>query len=507
MPDSTHLAPFVNSPDLCYFYFMRKFTILIIFILCAAWLRAGDDSLHCFSVVAGKEATADGSVLLAHNEDDSGRLLVNILKVPAQEHRRGEVFTLKSGAVLPQVAVTAGMLWLEIPESNFGDSYVNEHGVAVASDECPSREDTAELTEGGIGFSLRRLVAERARTAREGVRIAGELISRYGYNSPGRTYIIADANEGWLLQAVMGKRWIARRVPDEEVAVIANRYTITRIDLADPDNFQGSPDIVEYAVRRGWYDRQRDGEFNFARAYSKPGSYADMENIMRQWRGTDLLASKSYKLDDPLPFSFKPRRGVRLNDLFKVLRDHYEGTKHDLSDDYRNGSPNSGKNRTICTEMTQYAFVAQLRGGLPAEIAHVVWIACRRPDSNAFSPWYVSLAKAPEGAGREPCESAWKNHFSPLPPQVFEDAGLAFNTYAKLSEAVDRQYRNRIAMTQKVWRNFENFLFDDLKDHEKEFAFLLKSNRGLARNIIDNYIHGLEYRKWFLAAELIREFR
>jgi dipeptidase len=486
---------------------MKKIAGLIILFFCAGGLWAGGDPLNCFTVVVGKGSSVDGSVLLGHNEDDRGRLLVNILKVPAQERRRGDAFVLKGGAILPQADSIPGLLWLEIPECDFADSYVNEHGVAVTSNQCSSREDRAELTEGGIGFSLRRLIAERARTAREGVRVAGELISHYGYNSSGRTYVIADSGEGWLLHAVKGKHWLARRVPDNEVAVIANRYTIGAVDLDDKENFQGSPDIVEYAERRGWYNPLKDGGFDFARAYSDPGNYADMWNIMRQWRGADLLAARPPRLGDPLPFSFKPRRDVRLADLFKVLRDHYEGTKYDSSDRYRNGTPNAGKNRTICTEITQYSFVAQLRAGLPAEIAHVVWIACRRPDSNAYSPWYVSMERTPEGASRESADNAWRSHFSPLPPQVFDDAGLSFNTYAKLSEAVDRQYRDRIEKVQKVWRNFEEFLFDDLRGREKEFSFLLKGNRGLARHIIDNYVRSLEYRKWFMAAELLRKFR
>lgn len=486
---------------------MRKFLLFTLFTLLAIGLHAGHDGLDCFTIVVGKKASADGSVLLAHNEDDSGRLLVNVHKVPARSSPRAEAFALKSGLLLPHPGAAPGLLWLEIPENDFADSYVSEHGVAIASDACPSREDMGELSEGGIGFSLRRLIVERARSAREGVRIAGDLISRLGYNSSGRTYIIADASEGWLLHAVKGKRWIAARVPDNEAAVIANRYTITRVDLSDEDRFLGSPDIVEYAVRRGWYDPRHDGEFEFARAYSDPGAYADMRNVLRQWRGSDLLAAKPPKPDAPLPFSFRPRHGLRPRDLFKVLRDHYEGTKHDLSDRYRNGSPNSGKNRTICTESTQYAFVAHLRSWPAADIAPVVWIALRRPDSNAFSPWYPSMTGTPSGFSREKSGSAWKNHFSPLPAQAFEDPNLAFTTYARLSEAVDRQYRGRIDKVQKIWRNFEEFLFEDLKDHEKEFAFLLKRDRSLARRIIDNYIHGLEYRKWFLAAELLKEMR
>jgi len=471
------------------------------------WLQAETDHFNCFTIVAGKEATADGSVLLAHNEDDHGRLLVNVYKVAAQEHNKSDMITLKNGATLPQIKNTPAMLWLEIPESDFADAYMNEYGVAVTSNACPSREDKPELTKGGIGFMLRRLIAERSQTARDGVRIAGELISQFGYNASGRTYIIADAKEGWFMHIVKGKHWIARRVPDNEVAVIANYYTIGPIDLNDRKNILGSPDIISYAIHRGWYNPEKDGAFDFARAYSDPNNLTDMKNILRQWQGTNLLAAKSHKVEERFPFSFKPRRDIRLNDLFQVLRDHYEGTKYDLSDHYKNGSPNSGKNRTICTESTQYAFVAQLRDWLPAEIAHAVWICFRRPDSNAFSPWYVSISQVPDGYSLDNIENALKNHFSPLPVQALGDPNLAFNIYARLSEIVDKQYKTRIEKTLKLWRNHEDDLFKDVKNHEKEFVYLLKANKALAQKIIDNYIHNLEYRKWFLALELLSEFR
>jgi hypothetical protein len=117
------------------------------------------------------------------------------------------------------------------------------------------------------------------------------------------------------------------------------------------------------------------------------------------------------------------------------------------------------------------------------------------------------MEKVPDGYSRESADNAFNNHFVPLPAQALEDSTHPFNAYARLSETVDRQYKSRIEKTQKVWRNFEDFLFADLKDHEKEFVFLLKNNRPLARKIIDNYIHGLEYRKWFMATELLKEFR
>jgi dipeptidase len=486
---------------------MKKSIFILLILLATGWLQAEGDPSNCFTILAGKNATADGSVLLAHNEDDRGRLLVNVYKVPAQEHNKNDMAMLNNGTTLPQVKNTPAMLWLEIPETDFADAYINEYGVTITSNSCPSREDKPELTRGGIGFMLRRLIAERAQTAREGVRIAGELISQFGYNASGRTYIIADAKEGWFMHLVNGKHWIARRVPDNEVAVIPNYYTMGAVDLNDQKNILASPDIISYAMHRGWYNPEKDGAFDFARAYSDPKNLVDMRNVLRQWRGINLLAAKSNKPEERFPFSFKPRHAVRLNDLFQILRDHYEGTRYDLSDHYKNGSPNSGPNRTICTETTQYAFVAHLRDWLPVEIACAVWICFRRPDSNAFSPWYVSGSQAPDGYSMDSAENALKNHFSPLAAPALEDPALAFNTYARLSEMVDKHYKTRIDKTLKLWRNHEDSLFDDVKDHEKEFVYLLKTNKALAQKIIDNYIHSLEYRKWFLALDLLRDFR
>ena len=313
------------------------------------------------------------------------------------------------------------------------------------------------------------------------MRIAGELVAQFGYSASGRTYIIADAREGWLLHVVNGKHWIARRVPDNEVAVIANCYTIGAVDLNDRDNFLGSPDIIDYAVQRGWYNPEKDGAFDFARAYSNPDELDSHEQHLAPMAGHQPAGRQVPQSGGALAlFLQTPARHPSRSICSRSCATITKGRKYDLSDHYKNGSPNSGKNRTICTESTQYAFVAQLRDGLPAEIAHVVWICFRRPDSNAFSPWYVAGRQFPDGYGLDNSGNALKNHFVPLPLQVFEDPNLAFNTYARLSEMVDKQYKARIEKTLKLWRNHEDFLFKDVKDHEKEFIYLLKTNKTVA---------------------------
>ena len=486
--------------------YLRVFIAVLLVLSAAVGFAA--DRWNCFTIIVGKDACDSGSVLLAHNEDDGGRdLFVNVHKLPAARYPSSDVVKLKNGAVVPQQSQTLGFLWFQIPGIDFADSYINEKGVAIASNACLSREDHPQLTGGGIGFMLRRLMAERASTAREAVEIGGQLIDNFGYYSSGRSYAIADKKEGWLFQVVNGKHWVAQRVPDNQVAVVANCYTISAVNLKDRKNFLGSPDIVSYAVRRGWYDPGRDGEFDFAAVYSAPGNIKNEKNALRQWRGINLLSKKKFKMEPQFPFCFEPRKAVRFSDLFRVLRDHYEDTEYDLSDNYKKGSPNSTKNRTICTQSTRYSFVAVLRDEFPDGMAHLVWIAFGRPDSNGYSPWFISIHSPPEGYTYGRSDTALQSHFQwPGKDKTFcFSSRYAYCFYARLSELVDSSYRSRIRTARKEWRNFENYTAKQIKKMEKEFKYLLETDRSIAQKIISNFIYKWEYRKWFLASELIRQ--
>ncbi len=464
--------------------------------------------LDCYTVIVGRDASDDGSVMLAHNEDDNGDLLfVNLIVRERRRNNPGDLVLLKNGASMAQVPESAAFLWLQIPGIDFADSYFNEHGVAVTSNACLSREDQPELVNGGIGFMLRRILAERATSARGAVELLGELVERFGYYHSGRTYAIADRREGWLVHVVKGKRWVAGRIPDSEVAVIANYYTLAGVDLDDRENYLGSPDIIDYAIRRGWYDPETEGAFDFARAYSDPRNLISEGNILRQWRGTNLLSRGGYQVEDRLPFSFQPRRKVKVSDLFNLMRDHYEGTLYDETDSYRKGSPNRTGKRTICTASTRYSFVAQLRSWLPPEMADLAWISFSRPDANAYAPWYLSLNEPPPGYTRGDPEKALADHFKA--GTAFQPASddLAFWSYQQLADLLDEKYRERIDKVQREWKNFENANFKAWRNREKEFSFLLQRQNQVARRIITNYVQMLELRRWFLTRELIRELK
>lgn len=472
---------------------MRKYSGLCLSVLllcisatCPFSLKAQEEYhqlLDCFSIVAGKNATKDGSVMFAHNED-TGPNGVNYYKVPRKKHTPGEVVQLSNGGKVPQIEETLGYIWFNIPGCDVCDSYINELGVAIGSDGCPSREDKPSLENGGIVFWLRRLVAERATTAREGVKLAGKLIEEIGYASSGRSYIIADPNEGWVLTAVNGKHWVAKRVPDDEVAVIANCYTMQGVDLKDTANYLGSADIITYATSRGWYNPAKDGTFNFAKAYSDPGSIEHPGNTHRQWRGLEMITGKTYDVNKQLPFSVLPGQKLSLEDIMIVLRDHYEGTKFDESASYTKGNPHRTNNATICAEGTQYSVISQLRSWLPIELAPVVWIAPYHPDIQNYIPFYPCITGFPEGFADGDYTNGLKKQFDPLSSRSKAPAYLKF---VALNNKIDENFANNFPTIKKVMKKEEKNIFKSHDQFEKKAVILLKEHATGAIQFMTEY--------------------
>ena len=452
----------------------------------------------CFSIVVGKNASIDGSVLFAHNEDDDGPQIVNYYIVPASTHSSEEYILLKNGGQVPQVKKTYRYLWFQMPGMNFSDSYFNEYGVCVASDQCLSKEEQGELSHGGISYWLRRLIAERANSAREGVKIAGKLIEEYGYNSSGRTYIIADPNEAWMLSVVFGKHWVAQRVPDDKVAVIPNYFTIGEIDLSDTLNFLGSMDIINYAFERGWYNPEEDGSFNFAKAYSSFESRQAKGNIHRMWRGLNLLAKEEYNITDEFPFAFEPKKKLSVQDLIDVLRDHYEGTELDKSLHYELGSPYEFNGSTICAASNQYGFVTQLRNWLPNDIGTIIWFSQRRPDSQPFIPWYFGINKIPiDYNDHIDFKHALDTHFG----WYILNSIHAYYTFNELAEKVEKSYSESIFKIKNRWSKFEKELFKNQESFEKEV--MNEFDKEKRQELLTNYTIDLAEEVWKISFTML----
>jgi len=319
--------------------------------------------LLCFGIIVGRNASTDGYVYLGHNEDQYGEQMLNIYNVPAGKDN-------------------CKYLWFEFPGQKAGDSYANEYGVCIASDQCKSREDRAE---GSIVYEVRTEAIRKARSAREAVHIIAAMVERYGYGDSGRSYLVADRYEGWVVAVVKGRHWVAQRVPDGEIATIPNYYTIGEINLKDTVNFLGSKDIVKYARKRGWYRPKRDGAFNFRLAYADPTTLEDSHNLKRH-----ALAQERFFGDfQPGTFSRKPMKKFHRRDLSQLLTEP-----------------------PICNEGTALTTIFTMNPKLPAKKGTLVWVGFPGQDAAHQSQWTVGT-KAPESCHRyATAEEAMEKHFS-----------------------------------------------------------------------------------------------
>ncbi|MHC4726769.1 MAG: C69 family dipeptidase [Planctomycetota bacterium] len=464
--------------------FIRILPVLALFVLGTIFLLPAVPCEGCFSIVAGKDASVDGYVIMAHNEDDTIPQIVNHHKIPRRKHSRGEKVKLLNGGQLDQVEQTWAYIWSEMPGMLFSDSYINECGVCITSDNCPSRENKPKITEGGIGYMLRRLVAERAKTAREGVLLAGRLVERFGYIDSGRTYIICDPDEGWLFCVVNGKHWLAQRVGDDQVAMVANTFTVHQVDLSDRDNFLASRDIVKYAVSRGWYKPEKDGPFNFARAYANPKSASSLSNFGRQWSGLSYVVAKSIPLGPNLPFSVVPKQKVDVAQVKQILR-------HD-NDAKILQSKNVDKNAcAICRGSTQTSFVVQLRRNMPLDIGIVYWTCLAPPRTSFYIPFHFGISDFPAGFSSKSERPSIISYNEKVSSTFRADPLKAFWTFSNFYNKVHGASIKTITRVKTQAEQIENNALSMQGPLEKTACTLYLGDKATAMRTLANYSNGL----------------
>ena len=287
-----------------------------------AAFAAAVPAIACTTIVAGRNATSTGYVMLGHNEDDRGDFQVLHAFVPPRSFATGTTLPAeKDHAAVPQVPKTLGFYWSEVWNAkwrpSFADAFLNEKGVAIVSNNARGKpqKDPALLQDGGMAWTLRFVVAERATSARHAVDVITNLVSAWGYAAPGRIYTVADRDEAWIVELVYGRRhFVARRVADDEVAMIPNSYTIRAIEPGDVI----APDLA-----------QKGKGFDFAREFQREDAWKDGHSQDRTRNMVRLLTGRDWKNDD-YPFSVKPVRKVDVAMMRKVLSAHYEGTPDEI---------------------------------------------------------------------------------------------------------------------------------------------------------------------------------
>lgn len=434
---------------------------VIIFILTFAAILRASKSHACMTVLVGRNASATGEVLVAHNEDAPGRCTMQTHLVHKLRRHPGTKIRFEpscSELELPETRTS--LFWAEamyVGGASFCDSYVNGHGVVIVSNNCEfSREDNPELTDGGIGYGLRRIVAESSHTAREAVEIASRLVDKYGYASSGRSYAFADKEEIYVMQIVHGKHYAIQRVPDDEAAVIPNHFTIH-----EPDSkMHGYNELVGYAVSRGWY-KPAEEAFDFKKAYQAEESYADEKNTHRHVRALQLLLDidLSPLLDktwESLPFSVKPAHPVNIDMLKKILRTHFEDTSSYMAG---NCTPHFQKPLTVCNAETLESSIFQIRHN-PDRI--IIRKALGSPCCSPYVAWYFGILSDPEGYEYEDPDTSFAGHFS-VKPGDMDCRNNAWYRAMEMKAVCDILYAESAEYLHRRVREFED-------EEERKFA-------------------------------------
>lgn len=427
---------------------------------------------NCFTILVGKNASTDGSVFIAHNEDDlNDHNFVDLHKVPRLRHKTGEKeFFLYDRDSVDLPEETFGYFWIT-GSLYVEEQYLNEWGVAITSNSSRSKVINGN---GRIDHNLRKVVIERARTAREAVKLSGSLIDKYGYASSGRVYSIADPNEAWVLEVANGKHWIAKRVPDDEIVIIPNYYVIDEFIPQDTLNYLSSPDIIDYAATNGWYDMHSDSSFNFRKAYCHRGRYDAVWNIARKWVILNQFSEKQFKFTDDFPFSIKPKHKVSIASLMEALQNHYENTEYENESSLAGKSPHKRNGfgitdtMTVCNIYNDYACITQLRGWLPAGIGNISWIAPRYPCIQPFIPWYYGIDKISTHYEKATYEEALENYNNKNREYFTLYPGHSCWVFDDFANKIDSSSADQI-QSLKEWRNeFQRKVLETIAEKEKE---------------------------------------
>jgi dipeptidase len=506
--------------------FFFSLTIVSVLILWTSVPAVVDDERpeECTVLIAGKNTTVDGSILFAKTEDDGPRDIDFFWYIARKKYPPGSVIKLQAGGTIPQVEETYAYFWDECPRSSFSNGIINEWGVAFGSNGCSSKEDPVDeveargdLLNGGLGFEFRMILAERSKTAREAVMLAAELLDKYGYNASGRNLNIVGPNEAWQLQMVRGKNYVARKVQGDEEAIIANTFSIREVDMDDKENYICSPGLIDYAIKRGWYDPSSGETFDFAKAYAPQRSHCNPTNTHRQWYMAHKLNANfpitwQEAQTGKMPVSVKPDRKLSLEDILGIFRSHYEGTDLDQSKNYEK-SPHKSPFFTICNYGSHRTTIVQQRSWMPVEIGTVTWRTLERPCSNVFVPWYLGITKIPAAFHKAP-ESLYTTqkelldyHFN-MPDEAWnldlESSAALFKLLAKL---VDVNYKSSIGEVQKTWKEFEEREFAMQPVIEENALKLYKEDKSLAKEFLTFYSNSQALKSLEVAKDLIKKLK
>lgn len=439
----------------------------------------------CSTIIVGKDVSKTGNIIVGHNEDNGGRILTAQYWVPAATHKKGEKIKFEEAAAeIPQVEKTFGFYWSQTYDpsgASFSDGFVNENGVTIASNACTGiyKDDIMPTKDGGIGYGIRRLMAERATSARHAVDIAIDLLGKYGYFSEGRTYTIADSKEAWQIAIHQGNTWVARRVKDNEVVYIPNNFMMDKVDATDTANVIVAPGMIERAIKNGRYKPAKEGvysDFNYRVAVAPAERRSADYNFSRNQLAWKKIAGLTITDPEKFPYSVTPNKKFGVEDVKAILRTHEADIAKQDNMWYHTMSLG------ICRATTHESVVYEMNAN-PLLIAGFRTHA--RPCQTPYVPFYP-LARPAEGTAFFSWEKATAEHFKGTPEYFSYRAEWPVTTFVNAANTYDFQ-RQDLKRVQQFVAGLEADWAKDRKAVEEHAKTLLKVSEYKATEYLHAY--------------------
>jgi len=348
---------------------MKKIAIVLLLL---AFNFQSINSNACTIIVAGKKATADGSIIVSHT-DAGPDCRVHVM--PGQFFTEGSLAPVYWGMVdlgrplgdygdtlgmIPQVNETYSYFQSAYPQMNewqltIGESTTSMRDELRLNDSVCKQIMTVEQAQ---AFAL-----QRCKTAKQGLKLITALMEKYGFRpscvGESETLVIADTKEVWILEIFAvgndwtpengkpGALWAAQRLPDDHTTMIPNWSIIKQIDIKDTANFRASINYMSVAIEHGWYDPESGKDFVWQEVYAPvPREWAtgrfwlfnaifnpDLPELPNRWTDDPFKGDDQYtQFVEPLsiyPFSFKPVKKINVQDVMAYQRSTFSGTIYD----------------------------------------------------------------------------------------------------------------------------------------------------------------------------------
>ena len=488
----------------------------------------------CTVFMVGKNATVDGSVMTSHTCD--GWYDQRIQIIPGGPHKAGEMVPIHKNICYQTRPKAELQLVGEIPQVpetytyfHVGYPFMNEKSVVMGEYTWGGRDENLCEEKGWMMIEqLQALALQRAATARDAIRIMGELAEKYGYADGGEAVSVADKNgEVWLFEICgpgplwtpesgkPGAIWVAQRIPDDGFAMGANRARIAEIEWDNKNDFMYSSNIRSFAQEMGWW---KEGEpFVFHKIYNPNPYGSPYYQQRREWRAYSLI-EPGLKLDPNLaeqyPLVIKPSKKLSVQDLMAVYRDNLEGTPYDLTTGLAAGPfgtptryatpkgvrPENRKgndwDRSISLFRCSYSFVSQVRPDMPDPIAAVLWFGEDQPSTTLYMPIYAGTTEVPR-----PYAVGKRHEF---------DRDSAWWAWNFVGNWADLKFSHMIQDIRQVQQQLEGKYFLELPQADKKALEFYQKDPKLAVDFINRFVNenlteGLD-TWWNLAWNLVGKY-